>query len=65
MQCYERQAMYLMLNTDAVLASPHLQFDPVLLDEVLSEFSINNFKALTEMDAEQKREVIKHIKAIT
>lgn len=69
MQCYERQAMYLMLASDfasdavTVVEIQHLKFDPNLLDEVLSEFSIESFTDLIALTNRQRREMIKRIKA--
>jgi hypothetical protein len=65
MQCYERQAMYLQLAAEAVIEIPHLQFDRILLDEVLSDFSIQGFNALITLDNKRKRQLIKHIKEIS
>ncbi|MGR9106861.1 MAG: hypothetical protein ACU843_08025 [Gammaproteobacteria bacterium] len=64
MQCYERQAMVWKLNADAVREVPQLQFDPFMLNEVLSEFSINSFAELIELDQRKLREIISHIETI-
>lgn len=63
MQCYERQAMHLQLYSDAITEIPELEFDPVLLDEVLSDSSIVCFKALIELDKRQRREIMKCIRS--
>ncbi|MGH8549849.1 MAG: hypothetical protein ACRERU_14840 [Methylococcales bacterium] len=65
MQCFERQAMYLKLYSDAVTEIPQLQFDPILLDEVLSDFSIERFNTLIALGNRQRGKIITHIKAIT
>jgi hypothetical protein len=65
MQCYERLAMYLQLNSDAVMEIPQLEYDPLLLDEVMAEFSIDSFKILIALDRKQRGEVISRINAIT
>ncbi len=64
MQCYERLAMYLQLNSDAVMEIPQLEYDPSLLDDVLAEFSIDSFNRLIAMNNKQRGEVINRIRAI-
>lgn len=64
MQCYQRQAMYLKLNFDAVLKIPELEFDPLLLDEVLSDFSIEDFYTLITLDKRQRDELIAHLETL-
>lgn len=64
MQCYERQAMYLKLYSDAVTEIPQLQFDLDLLDEILTDYSIDCFKTLIAVDSKKRCEMITRIKAI-
>lgn len=65
MQCYERQAMYLQLNEEVIQEIPQLEFDPNLLDDILAEFSIDNFKRLIALEGWQREEIIKRVKAVT
>jgi hypothetical protein len=65
MQCFERQAMYLKLYADAVVEIPRLIFDRDLLDDVLSEFAIDTFGALIELEKSQHGKIMIRIKSLT
>jgi hypothetical protein len=57
--------MYLKLYADAVVEIPCLEFDPVLLDEVLSDLEIDRLSMLIAMDDRQRGDVVTHIKLAT
>jgi hypothetical protein len=65
MQCFERQAMYLKLYADAVKEIPGLEFDPNALDDLLSEFKIDRFSDLVELDHRQRDKIVKSIQSVT
>lgn len=64
MQCFERKAMYLKLYADAVSEIPRLEYDPGLLDEVLSDFGIDHWNTLTALDNGQLNDLVKCIKSV-
>ncbi|MCI0666716.1 MAG: hypothetical protein L0Y38_00115 [Methylococcaceae bacterium] len=64
MQCYERQAMYLKLYADVVIEIPRLEFDRDLLEDILSEFAIDKFSALIELEKSQRGKIITRIKSL-
>jgi hypothetical protein len=61
MQCYERKAMYLMLQADACLEIPDLKFNPALLDEVLSDCAVYRFDQLMTLGEALRNELIEKI----
>ena len=65
MQCYERQAMYFKLNADAVGIIPKRQFDPDLVEDALSYFSIQSFEQLISLNSHQQRELLLYLWEIT
>lgn len=61
MQCFERKAMYLKLYADTSAEYPELEYDPDLYEDIFSAFSINDFRALIELDQALKPEISKQL----
>jgi hypothetical protein len=65
MQCYERKAMYLKLYADLAIEMPRLEYDPILLDQILYEFEIDRFNTLSALDPRKRREILARLKLLT
>lgn len=64
MQCYERQVMYLKLNSDAKKDIPQLEFDALLLDEVLADFAIESYHGLVALSDKRWDEIVSRIREL-
>ncbi len=65
MQCYERQAMYLKLYATAAAQYSDLPFNPDILEEIICDFSIENFTTLAGLDKNLMDELVLVIKLRT